>query len=114
MIARLNMLTPTRPQTRGECANGPRPCPWVSCRYHLLLTVMGGGALRLDHGHDDPGQLAESCALDVADRGGITLEEVGEILSLTRERIRQIERGGLVRLRRSGALADATWIGWTR
>ena len=27
----------TRPQTRGECAGGARPCPWVSCRYHLLI-----------------------------------------------------------------------------
>jgi len=40
-----------------------------------------------------------TCALDVADRGGITLEEVGEILNLTRERIRQVEVGGLLQLR---------------
>jgi DNA-directed RNA polymerase sigma subunit (sigma70/sigma32) len=32
-----------------------------------------------------------SCVLDVADNGGITLEEVGELLGVTRERIRQIE-----------------------
>ncbi len=25
-----------RPTTRGECT-GPRPCPWVSCRYHMLI-----------------------------------------------------------------------------
>jgi DNA-directed RNA polymerase sigma subunit (sigma70/sigma32) len=41
----------------------------------------------------------ETCALDVADRGGITLEEVGEILNLTRERIRQVEVKGLEKLR---------------
>ena len=43
--------------------------------------------------------MAETCALDVADRGGITLEEVGAILNLTRERIRQVEVRGLGKLR---------------
>jgi DNA-directed RNA polymerase sigma subunit (sigma70/sigma32) len=37
--------------------------------------------------------------LDIAERGGITLEEVGEIMNLTRERIRQIEVRGLLKLR---------------
>jgi DNA-directed RNA polymerase sigma subunit (sigma70/sigma32) len=35
----------------------------------------------------------------VADRGGITLEEVGAILNLTRERIRQVEVRGLVKIK---------------
>ena len=42
--------------------------------------------------------LDETCALDVARRGGVTLEEVGEIMNLTRERIRQLEMSGLTRL----------------
>ena len=40
-----------------------------------------------------------SCALDVAEKGGITLEEVGAIMNLTRERIRQVETRGLLKLR---------------
>ncbi|HEX8907607.1 MAG TPA: sigma factor-like helix-turn-helix DNA-binding protein, partial [Anaeromyxobacteraceae bacterium] len=44
-------------------------------------------------------ELDETCALDVADRGGITLEEVGTIMNLTRERIRQVETRGLLKLR---------------
>lgn len=28
-----------RPRTRADCLEGPRPCPWVSCRYHLLTEV---------------------------------------------------------------------------
>jgi len=43
-------------------------------------------------------ELQETCALDVAQRGGLTLEEVGEILNLTRERIRQVEATGLQKL----------------
>jgi hypothetical protein len=31
------MLAIPRPQTRGECLQEARPCPWASCRYHLLL-----------------------------------------------------------------------------
>ena len=38
-------------------------------------------------------------SLDVADRGGITLEEVGAILNLTRERIRQVEVRGLHKIK---------------
>jgi hypothetical protein len=42
--------------------------------------------------------MSETCALDVADRGGTTLEEVGAIMNLTRERIRQVEVKGLAKL----------------
>ena len=39
-----------------------------------------------------------SCALDIADAGGCTLETVGDIMNLTRERIRQLEVKALSRL----------------
>lgn len=28
-----------RPLTRADCVDGPRPCPWVGCRHHLLIEV---------------------------------------------------------------------------
>jgi DNA-directed RNA polymerase sigma subunit (sigma70/sigma32) len=43
--------------------------------------------------------MTDTCALDIADRGGITLEEVGFITNLTRERVRQVEVRGLLTLR---------------
>ena len=46
----------------------------------------------------------ESCALDVADRGGTTLEDVGAIMNLTRERIRQVEVRGLLKLKMESPL----------
>src|SRR5689334_22794199 len=44
-----------RPRTVGDCRNGPRPCPWVSCRFNLLLDVDKHGALYLNipKGADD-------------------------------------------------------------
>lgn len=83
-----------RPQTRGECANGPRPCPWVSCRWHLAVEVTDIGSLRVDKriGNDvDLEALPETCALDVADRGETTLEAISELLGMTKEGVRQIE-----------------------
>ena len=31
-----------RPKTRGDCANVARPCPYVSCKYHLYIDVNPG------------------------------------------------------------------------
>jgi hypothetical protein len=33
------MLAIPRPVTRAECLQEARPCPWASCRHHLLLEV---------------------------------------------------------------------------
>ena len=42
-------------------------------------------------------QMPETCSLDVAERGSHSLSIVGKLVSLTRERIRQIERKALQR-----------------
>ncbi len=89
-----------RPRTRAECQNMERPCPFVSCEHHLYLDVNpDSGAIKLNFPHLEVWEMPETCSLDVADRGGITLEEVGAILNLTRERIRQVEVRGLVKIR---------------
>ncbi len=89
-----------RPHLRAECQSMPRPCPFVSCEHHLYLDVNPqSGAIKLNFPHLEVWEMAETCALDVADRGGITLEEVGAILNLTRERIRQVEVRGLTKIR---------------
>jgi hypothetical protein len=91
-----------RPRTRGDCATGGshenRPCPWVSCRHHLAIEVDPRGALTLNFPDTEVWEMPDTCSLDVADRGGVTLEEVGKILNRTRERIRQIETHGLERM----------------
>ena len=88
-----------KPRTRAECADTPRPCPYVSCKYHLFIDVSNRtGAIKLNFPDLEVWDLPESCALDVADRGGTTLEDVGAIMNLTRERIRQVEVKALAKL----------------
>jgi hypothetical protein len=93
-----------RPRARLECRDGARPCLYVSCRYHLYLDVNPvTGSIKINFPDKEPWELEDTCALDVAERGGITLEEVGEIMNLTRERIRQVEVSGLDKLRQGDA-----------
>ena len=88
-----------KPRTRAECADGPRPCPYVSCQHHLFLDVSNRtGAIKLNFPDLEVWDMNETCALDVADRGGTTLEDVGAIMNLTRERIRQVEVKALAKL----------------
>jgi hypothetical protein len=77
-----------RPKMRVDCASGPRPCPFVSCTHHLYLDVSSRtGAIKLNFPDLEVEDMKESCALDISDRGGTTLEEVGAIMNLTRERL---------------------------
>jgi hypothetical protein len=109
--------TPTeehrRPVTRADCAPARageeggefshRPCPYVACKHHLFLDVSDAGSIKLNFPDIDAEQLSkldETCALDVAEQGGKTLEEVGVLLNLTRERVRQVEEMSTRALRR--------------
>jgi hypothetical protein len=97
-----------KPRQRAECAEGPRPCPYVSCKHHLFIDVSPRtGAIKLNFPDLEVWELGESCALDVADRGGTTLEDVGAIMNLTRERIRQVEVKALAKLE---ALRDMSFL----
>jgi hypothetical protein len=104
-----------RPKTRADCIDGPRPCPFVSCKHHLYLDIVtdggnGGGPrvsvprVKLAFPHLEVDELPETCSLDVADRGGATLEQVGDLLNVTRERARQVEMHALLKGRRTGKL----------
>lgn len=93
-------LESARPRTRGDCRDAPRPCPFVGCKHHLYLDVNPEtGTIKLNFPDLEPWELAETCSLDVADRGGAVLEDVGGIMNLTRERIRQVEVRALFQLK---------------
>ena len=88
-----------RPQTRADCVDDQRPCPYVSCKYHLYLDVsFRTGSIKLNFPDTEVWEMEHSCALDLAASGGMTLEETGGVMNLTRERIRQIEVKALERL----------------
>lgn len=102
-----------RPRKRSECEGGDRPCPWVSCRFHLATDETSNGSLVLNHPNFKSGdelpeidfdRMMETCALDVADRGVTTLEEIGVFINLTRERIRQYETEALGKLQEAGTV----------
>lgn len=89
-----------RPTTRDECRGEMRPCPWVACKHHLYLDINPEtGSIKINFPDLEPWELQHTCSLDVAERGGMSLEEVGEIMNLTRERIRQVEVMGLLKLK---------------
>ncbi len=96
-----------RPTSRAECKEDMRPCPWVACKHHLYLDINPEtGSIKINFPDLEPWELQNTCALDVAERGGITLEEVGEIMNLTRERIRQVEVRGLLKLKMGSPSPD--------
>lgn len=101
-----------RPKTRGECLageNSQRPCAFFSCAFNLFLDVdEETGSIKINHPPADDSaealvevlySMQDTCALDVADRGGVTLEECGSLRNVVRERCRQIEDKSLERLR---------------
>jgi hypothetical protein len=88
-----------RPRQRQDCAEGPRPCPYVACKHHLYLDVSPAtGTIKLNFPELEVWELAESCALDVADSGAQELDHASHLLNVTRERIRQIEIVALEKL----------------
>lgn len=84
MNARRSLPLLTPPITRGDCEEGPRPCPWTFCRYHL------------GQGRD------ETCALDVAERGPHTRDVVAELLGIRggRNSVAITEARALAKLRK--------------
>lgn len=90
----------SRPTVRGDCLSFPRPCPFVSCRYHLFANVGRTGSLQLPWGEavEVLAELPDTCALDVAAEGAHSLPEIAAMLNITMERVRQIEEVALKKL----------------
>jgi hypothetical protein len=111
---------PPRPRTFAECkargiGTAESPCGYASCKWNLLVDVSEKtGAIKMnfptvDGQEPDVDAMTETCALRVIQSSpdGLTLEEVGVITNLTRERVRQIETKGLAAVSRLAALAKA-------
>jgi hypothetical protein len=85
-LCRTRPHTEPRPQTRADCIDGPRPCPWYGCRHHLGIDVTRTGTIQ--YREIPAGE--ESCSLDVADAGSHTLRQIADRWGLSFERVRQL------------------------
>jgi hypothetical protein len=94
----LPVLDAERPKTRADCEKGPRPCPWVGCKFHLYLEVKESGHLRYNFPDRDLDGLEQTCALDVAETGRHTLEEVGDLVNMGRDALERLEWSARERL----------------
>jgi len=94
--ARLNVYD----QTDGACMDLVAPCDRIDCRYNVIELE----SIRVGRPAEHIQDATEPCALRLADRGGMTLQEVADVIGVSRERIRQIEESALRRMRR--ALAE--------
>jgi hypothetical protein len=101
------------PRTWGECQERAlgtlkNPCWYLRCRYNLLLDLdPRNGSYKVTwpdltsgaYGDEYHALPAATCVLHEAASGGLTLEEIGQAMNLTRERVRQIETKALYALR---------------
>ena len=97
----------SRPKTRDDCLNKGinehRPCPWVSCRYHLGIEVKGKTVTEVPNWDDG----RETCALDVADEKAVRSKvEVAALMGMNLETISKTEHRAMPKLLRSKALKE--------
>lgn len=94
------LITYNKPKTRGECKKMSRPCLFVSCKHHLYLDISEKtGTIKFYHPEKKIWELEETCALDVADRGGVRLDDIADILNQTKERVRQVESKAIKKMK---------------
>ena len=111
------------PKTRAECKDGPRPCPWMSCRWHLGRLAYRSArrtvirpvfprelAAQIEEG--DFSGMRWTCALDVLDAEPMVVPRVawhvgiadnkyiGDILGLTKQRVHQLVRIAIGKVQR--------------
>lgn len=91
------MHAPGCDHTANQAVCHSRPCIFVGCRHHLASDVTSKYRIVVI---DDLASLPETCALDVAEIGEQTLEAIGALLHVTRERVRQMEERAEKRLRK--------------
>jgi hypothetical protein len=78
------------------------PCPFVSCVYHLHLDVHRTGDSQgvIEFFDTD---IKYTCALDVADEGGVKRAEIADVLGMTEDRTLAMEKLFMARMRVQGA-----------
>lgn len=105
----LPVIPNQRPRVRHECLveqGGVRPCPWLSCRHHLLSDLAVSemeNALEILFDSNGP-----SCVLDVVDEAedGLGIDRVAELLNISTEQAEELEESALTNQRLRGEMAE--------
>lgn len=95
-----------RPRTRSDCEDGPRPCPWFECKYHLAVDEIGQGNADVERtmiANKEFDWSKPTCALDVADEGKHSVRQVSAILGVNFQRVHAIERHAIRKALRGAA-----------
>lgn len=88
----------SKPITRHDCTE--TPCPWVSCKYHILFDTVDISNLPTDNKLISIlSTLPETCMLDVIDDNpnGMSLDSIADILCTTIDRLKRSGAIGKVR-----------------
>ena len=97
-----------RPRLRADCVGGYRPCPWLTCRYHLAVDPgsMKSGKTKLRTLNGALLDAEYTCLLDFVDDHphGAEGSDVAVAMSYTRQREWQIEQTAIANMR---AAADS-------
>lgn len=88
----LDGVAHTRPQTRADCRGDARPCPWVSCRHHLLLEVAKAKAkegraaratsIRLNRPHLGKAKLGRRPGMDASEAHALVQRWIADAVDL--------------------------------
>lgn len=98
-----SIKSPGAPRTRADCANVPRPCPYLDCtRGHLWVSLEDEQAGNPQAGKRGEARFKpstmETCARDVAERGPSSFEYIGKVFGMDPTRGRQIAKAALKKL----------------
>jgi hypothetical protein len=95
------------PRTRADCVDGPRPCPWVSCRMNSYLDVSKKtGEIRRTRPGLEPWEIPaeDSCVLDIVEaRGALQQRDIAALMGWRLdESVRQHQRAAEASMRVAG------------
>lgn len=74
-----------------EAFNHSRPCVWARCSLNLYQDTDKFGRMTLAVPRLEIWEMRQTCVQDLADRGHVTHEEIGQIYKVSRQSIQQLE-----------------------
>jgi hypothetical protein len=70
----------------------------LRCRHHLYLDVKANGSIIVNFPDLEPWELPETCSLDCAELGRMSLDGVGIVMNVGYEWVRRLEKSALEQL----------------